>query len=345
MNILTILDAKNIHYKWVGSDEVAISCPNHLQHSGRVDNRESFNINVVKCVGFCFACGYSLSSAKLYSWLHGEDLDEVHLKAIGIRGILKRIEEMGRLKHDESTEEFFFPSGEPWSEDGFRGISLETYRKLGAIKVTRGRYQNRICFPIYVNDVLVGVDARALGDEQPKYLRNKNSTCKVNWLFPYDLVKDIKPKMLCIGEGIFHAINAVDKGFPALCYFGVNNFSMNKIMMMLATGAEEVCYFPDPDKAGYQAAQKICSALSTWFKVAYADISGYYLTGKDLGDLSKEEIEDAVANRGKPTLPLCLLENWELKIEFGAKCKRFKCPFNYRGECNNELYAPEQGVN
>jgi len=113
-------------------------------------------------------------------------------------------------------------------------------------------------------------------------------------------------------------------------------------MMLLDTGAEELCYFPDADKAGYQAAQKICAALMPWFKVTYADISGYYLTGKDLGDLSKEEIDAAVERRGKPGLPHCLLENWELKIEYAAKCRRFKCPFNYRGCCNNELYAPEQ---
>jgi len=148
MDILDILDSKSIPYIYKGGDEFCITCPNQHQHQEGSDNKPSFSINVKKQVGHCFACNFSLSQAGLYSWLHGEDLDEVHLKALGIKGVLKRIEQMGGTPLMETQEEFFFPSGEPWDEDGYRGVSLETYQKLGAIKVARGRYQNRICFPI-----------------------------------------------------------------------------------------------------------------------------------------------------------------------------------------------------
>lgn len=276
----------------------------------------------------------------MYSWLMGEDLDDLQLKALEIQGALKRLKKLDETSLINDAPEFFFPSGVQWTEDGYRGISLATYKELGAVKVSRGRYQNRICFPVYVNGELVGVDARTLGDEQPKYLRNKSSSCKHNWLFPFDKVKAQKPKLVLLGEGLFHGINAFDKGFAGLCFFGVNNWSYNKIMMLLSLGAEEVCYFPDPDTAGYQAAQRISASLVPWFKVTYADITGYYETGEDLGDLDRERIEAAVTRRGKPQLPLCLLENWELKIEYGAECRRWKCLFNERSTCRNPCYEP-----
>lgn len=243
-----------------------------------------------------------------------------------------------------TPQEFFSPIGKEWDQDGYRGISLTTYRELGALHITRGRYQNRIAFPVWVKGELVGIDARYLGDDKAdnvaKYLRNKDSSCKANWLYPYDLVKAQKLKLLLIGEGIFHAINARDKGYVALCYFGVNNFSLNKVMLMVATGAEEVCYVRDPDKAGQQAEQRICSVLKPWFKVTTADME-YVPATKDLGDLSRELIDYCVEMRKKPILPACLLKNWEFDVKkaFGEKCKAFTCLFNRRSRCNNEVFS------
>lgn len=344
MDILSLLDAKGIEYVPRGVNEYAITCPAQHMHAGGVDAHQSFNINIEKQLAGCFACGFKLNQAGLYRWLMGEDADEFLLKGLAIRGALKRLQALNASPLVDAPAEFFFPVGKPWAEDGYRGISLETYTLLEAIKVERGRYANRIAFPIWVKGELVGVDARYLGDakadECAKYLRNKDSSCKENWLYPYDLVKAQKPKMVLLGEGIFHAINAIDKGHPALCYFGVNNFSLNKIMLLLAAGVEEVCYVRDPDKAGEQAEQRICAALTLWFKVTSADME-YVESNTDLGDWDKELIDYCVEQRHKPVVPLCLLENWEAKIVYGEKCKRWRCPFNYRGECNNEAFKKE----
>jgi DNA primase len=267
------------------------------------------------------------------------------MKALEIKGVLNRIGSGKQSSLYEEESEFLFPVGSPWEEDGYRGISIETYQELGAIKVTRGRYQNRICFPIYVNGELVGVDARYLGndkeDKVAKYLRNKDSSCKTNWLFPFDKVKAQKPSLVILGEGLFHAINAFDKGFSGLCFFGVNNFSNNKVSMLLSLGAEEICYFPDTDKAGFQAMQRVCAALSQWFKVSIANIIPYVGTKIDLGDMSREEIDTAVRTRVKPVYTKCLVEDWQYKVVFGEKCKRWKCPFNSKGCCNNEAFKPD----
>lgn len=338
---MEILESKGIDYVSKGGDEISIACPMQHLHSDGIDGRPSFGINLEKRVGHCFSCGHSMSEAGLHRWLLGEDLDETQSLGLQLRGILSRLSKTEEVPVVEESEQVFFPSGEPWDEDGYRGISLETYRRVGAIRCSRGRYAGRICFPVYLNGELIGVDARALGDEQPKWLRNRNSMAKTKWAGNFDILKEMKPSLLLLGEGHFHAINGLDKGYAASCIFGVHNWSASKIMLLLSLGATEVCFFPDCDKAGFQAAQKICASLQPWFEVTCADASVYYGTGKDMGDLTQEEMDAAVAGRGKIPLPLCLLENWENKIEFGAECKKWKCPFNRRGNCGNELYEPE----
>lgn len=341
MEILEILESKGIEYEHKGGDEYAVTCPHEHLHSDGVDARKSFNLNVAKRVAHCFSCGHSMSEAGLHRWLLGEDLDETQALGLQLRGILSRLSKTEEVPVVEKEHEVFFPSGEPWNEDGYRGISLETYRRVGAIRCQRGRYAGRIVFPVYLNGELIGVDARALGDEQPKWLRNRGQLVKSRWLGGHDLIKAMKPDLILMGEGHFHCINGLDKGYAATCVFGIHNWSASKIMLLLSLGATEVCFFPDCDKAGFQAAQKICASLVPWFKVTCADASVYHGTGKDMGDLTQEEMDAAVAGRGKIQLPFCLLENWEFKIEFAAECKKWKCPFNRRGNCGNELYEPE----
>ena len=345
MGILALLDAKGIHYTHKGGDEYGIVCPTQHLHAGGRDNNPSFNVNIVKQLAHCLACGFKLNQAGLYKWLVGDELNEFTLKGVNIRAGLKRLEDQGSLPLvKEEQEDFMFPIGEPWSEDGYRGISLETYQKLGAVKVTRGRYANRICLPIRVNGNLIGVDGRYLGDTKadkvPKYLRNYNSSCKTDWLFPFDIVKAQKPKMILLGEGIFHAIRALDLDYAGLCFFGVNNFSHNKILMLLATGASEICFIKDNDKAGEQAAQRICAALLPWFKVTIGDTE-YVNDGQDLGDYSKELLDYCVEHRKKPVVPVCLKKDWlfDVKKVVGEKCKEFACVFNRYGKCNNTVFG------
>lgn len=341
MDVLALLAQRDIKYQHKGGGEYAIICPAQHLHAGGRDDNPSFLINIEKLLGHCFACGHRMNEAGLYRWLVGGELDDLHLRSLEINGALKRITDQEE-RPCEDSQELFFPTGEPWAIDGYRGISLAAYRELGAVKVTRGRYQNRICFPIYVNGILKGVDARTLGDDQPKYLRNKDSSCKTDWLFPFDKVKEQKPRLVILGEGLFHAINAFDKGIPGLCFFGANNWSDNKTIMLLSIGAREVCYFPDPDRAGYQAGEKICSALYPWFKVTVADVSPYIADNRDLGDLTRKEMIWSINRRGKPVLPKCLLNDWGYKIEYGRECKEWGCRHNKRSTCNHLLY--QKGV-
>jgi hypothetical protein len=339
MDVLALLDERKIEYIHAGDNEVAIVCPNQVNHQDGSDDKPSFRINIVKLVGHCFACNYKMGEITFRRWAGGEDLDELELQGHSIRAKLRRIKE--NYGSDESTEsvalEVFTPIGTPWNIDGYRGISIETYETLDALYVTQGRYQNRICFPIYINGMLKGVDARALGDEQPKYLRNSKCSCKTDWLYPYDLVKSQKPYTILLGEGIFHSINAIDKGFSGLCYFGANNWSETKLLMMMATGASEIIYFKDNDKAGRKAEQFICSTLDPFFDV-YTACTDQVPEGKDLGDLYSEQINYAIANKTKPKLPQCRVNHpflHNMKATAGLRCYERKCPFNKKCTCTN----------
>ena len=244
MDTLALLDAKGIEYERKSSDEWAIVCPNQSNHDGGSDDKPSFSINVEKSVGNCLACGYSLNEAGMSRWLLGEDLSEFDLKCLELQGALKNIQ---NSKIDISLplptpSSIIVPNGKPITEP-YRGIAVETYNKLQARIVERGWYSGRIAFPVVINGRVSGVDARALTDDlEPKYLRNKNSTCSYDWLYPYDLVKaEFKgSSYVIIAEGIFHAVNAYSKGFPALCYFGSNNFSQHKAIMLMSLGVSEI---------------------------------------------------------------------------------------------------------
>lgn len=333
MEILELLDAKGVHYVHKNKEEVAIVCPNEASHGGGRDSRPSFNINIERHVAGCFACGFSLRGDSLLHWLTGGNLDKLDMRTMSIRAKIKQLSHEEEAKLSEARK-VFIPPGTSWEED-FRGISKETYRRLEAVHCDNGFYENRLVFPVRLSGELIGVDARALlPDMQPKYLRNKGSSCATDWLYPYDIVRDMRPTYVIIAEGIFHAVNAVDKGFPALCFFGSNNFSRSKLRMLLALNVEYIIYFRDNDKPGMKAEQEICTMIQDWLPVYSADTSRIP-EGKDLGDLSAEDIRFAVENKTKPVLPLCLPDT---SPKVGDYCSKKKCTFCIAGRCANPAW-------
>lgn len=309
LDILSLLDSKGIEYEQQGeSDEFSITCLAQHLHQNGVDNHKSLNVNIAKGVARCNACGFAFNQAGLHKWLLGEDLDELMLKGMEIKGILNRLTENTEPLIEQDVE-FFYPVGDPIDFD-YRGISKEFYLELGGTVPKRGRYADRLCFPILLNGKLIGVDGRTLlPDVQPRYLRNKGAAAATTWLSFYDynkeLINKIGSKFIILAEGMFHSIRPLSFGIPATCYFGALNMTEHKVMLLLALGVEEVVIFPDLDEAGYTAQIEITKLLAPWFKVTWPDTSQIPIDEiatlskgktvyKDLGDLSKEEIEWAL---------------------------------------------------
>lgn len=292
MDILSLLEAKGMPYEHKGQDEVAISCPNAYAHSGGIDKTPSFFINLSKMVAHCWVCGYKMGEVGLTKWLLGEDLDEFQIKAIGIKSKLKQL----KGTEDELYEVdkvFFEPPGIPFDRD-YRGISAETYKKLGAIECTRGRYEGRICFPIVQEGKTLGYDCRTLVGDKVKYLRPKGCNAR-EWLYSLDLMREHKVKRVILTEGIFGMINYFDKvQIPeAAAFFGTKNWSTYKLQLLLGLDVESVVVFPDNDEPGWNAAIEIYKQIEPWLPVRIANVEKLE-EGKDLGDLTRDEILDVM---------------------------------------------------
>lgn len=292
MDILGLLDSQGISYEHKGQGEVAISCPNAFAHSGGIDKTPSFFINVEKMVAHCWVCGYKMGEVGLTKWLMGEDLDEFQIKAISIKSKLKQL----KSTEDELYEVdkvFFEPPGIPFTRD-YRGISAETYRKLGAIECTRGRYEGRICFPIVQESKTLGYDCRTMVGDKIKYLRPKGCNAS-EWLYSLDLMREYKVKRVILTEGIFGMINYFDKvQIPeAAAFFGTKNWSTYKLQLLIGLDIDSVIVFPDNDEPGWNAAIEIYKQIEPWLPVRIANVEKLE-EGKDLGDLTRDEILDVL---------------------------------------------------
>ena len=59
-------------------------------------------------------------------------------------------------------------------------------------------------------------------------------------------------------EGIYDVINLHDKGLTnAMCCFGVNNVTVEKLQLLKMKGVEQIDIFYDPDEAGQVATEKV----------------------------------------------------------------------------------------
>lgn len=297
MEVIALLEARGIDYVDAGVDEIAIICPNQHNHQGGVDATPSFRINIKKLMGHCFSCSLAMSEVGLTKWLMGDDLDDMQLQALKIHSTLRRMRDAdeGDFVLDTDDEFTLVPPSTPFREE-YRGISASTYELLDARKCSVGRYADRIFFKIWQHNRLLGIDARALkADMQPKYLRPKGVDAK-KWLFPFDYWLEKRVKHMALGEGLFHGINGVDKEAPLLTFFGSNNWSEHKLLLLLEMGLDDVTFFGDNDKAGIKARNTICAEIAPWIHTFFVP-EDLLPEGKDAGDLTKEEMKFCLENK------------------------------------------------
>jgi DNA primase len=68
--------------------------------------------------------------------------------------------------------------------------------------------------------------------------------------------------------------------------------------LLLELGLNEVIFFPDNDKAGLKARDEICPQITQWIPTYYVP-EATIPEGKDVGDMSREEIEYCLENKRK----------------------------------------------
>jgi DNA primase len=136
----------------------------------------------------------------------------------------------------------------------WRGISASTFNKFEAFQHSNSEYIGRVVFPIRgITNKIVAFCGRHQGQVDPKYLFHP-AGAKLP-LFP--IVKPIQGRIILV-EGIMDMINLHDKGLTnAVCAFGVNKVTIDKINILKIQGISGIDIFFDNDEAGQTGSAKL----------------------------------------------------------------------------------------
>lgn len=261
-----LLNEKGIYYQVSGKD-VKIKClnPNHE------DSNPSMRIDRILGVFHCFSCGYKGSVFKHYN---------VEVSEAGLRRekLKRKIEDIrggsvGLQMPENST---------PYKRD-WRGISACTYEKFEAFYSISANFSGRVNFPI----------RDASGRIVAFQGRDETGTLPTKYMFTptgaklplYPIAEPIQGRVILV-EGIFDMLNLHDKGLTnAICCFGVNNFSEEKLNLLKISGVNGLDLIFDADDAGRLAAEKVRKLVGDF------PVRELKLKSGDPGDLNLTQVQ------------------------------------------------------
>jgi hypothetical protein len=167
-----------------------------------------------------------------------------------------------------------------------RGISKEIVSMFG-LRFTDDFYGNgaRVVFPIIMNNMIVGLSGRIIGNEDNarKYFHAIGFK-KSRSLFGFDFAKN--SGVVYVVEGFMDVLGLADRGFKAVAIMG-DRISKYQAYLVSKLTSKVVC-FMDGDKAGRDGSVYNCSVLKEHLR----DVS--YIAGndKDPDEYSGKEIMD-----------------------------------------------------
>jgi len=267
MNVEDLLVNKEIYYVPKGKDYL-VKClnPDHA------DKNPSMRIDQITGIFQCFSCGFK---GNLFNHF-GEQSSTLQLR----RDMLKRkIQEKRASSVGLSMPVGYMPYLGNW-----RDIKPETYKKFNAFQHHDNNYVGRLVFPIRdISGKIVAFNGRHMSGGTPKYM-----ITPPNAKMPlYPKVEAIRDSVILV-EGIYDMINLHDKGLTnAVCCFGTNNISTDKLSMLRMQGVSRIDIFFDGDEAGQKAAEKVKDLCEK------ADLlsRNIHLEGTDPGALAAPQIE------------------------------------------------------
>ena len=266
MNVEELLQSKDIVYRPSGGDLV-IRClsPDHE------DKNPSLRIDKISGIFNCLSCGFK---GNIFTHF-GEKVGGIQLKK-------EMFKEKLRAKLSESIGLSYPKDMIPYEGD-WRGISAETYLQFKAFTCHQPEYVGRIMFPIYdITGRVCAFQGRHTAGGTPKYL---NSPAKAKLpLFP-----DVKPYRgsVILVEGLFDMLNLHDKGITnAVCCFGVNQVTEDKLAVLKLKGITKVYIFFDGDTAGQNGAEKLKELCERMDLV----VVNIYVQDKDPGQLNQTQV-------------------------------------------------------
>ena len=180
----------------------------------------------------------------------------------------------------------YLPIEEKEFRKDYRGISPETFEKVGAFStIPETYYARRIIIPIYdIDNTLRGFEAISTNANiQPKVLRPKNIL--TDDLFGFENL--ISSDTVFITEGIFSALSFIECGYDGIFNFGIGSIKP-KIKKLMLKGVRNVLLCGDKDTAGKKLNGEMMKALRHNFNVAFFNYPYNAPDKYDANDLLKE---------------------------------------------------------
>jgi len=242
MTVEELLVEEKIQFK-VSPADFIVRCLNP-EHD---DTNPSMRIDKITGVYNCFSCGFKGNIFKHFD--KPSNRMDIKRERVKQRIDLKRSETVGLQMPIEIM---------PYVGNE-RNIKPDTYRQFEAFLSINAPFKERIVFPIRdITGKIVAFNGRLKMNshikDQPKYIFHPP---KVQLpLYPYNATP-IKGRVILV-EGIYDVVNLHDKGLTnAMCCFGVNNVTVDKLQLLKMKGVDQIDIFYDPDEAGQVAAEKV----------------------------------------------------------------------------------------
>ena len=272
MNVIDVLQSRQITYKEAGKDYL-IKCLNP-EHD---DNNPSMRVDKVTGIYHCFSCGHK---GNIF-YKFGADPNVIDIE-------IARLQD--KIRDMLSSTNLSIPADAvPFCRE-YRGISPETYMQVHAFTSTQeDEFRGRLMFPLYDirGNIKLFVGRDLHSELKSKYLFYPKHASPP--LFPAH--PEIWKNSLIIVEGIFDALNLMDKGcYNVVCAFGTHTLLKNfqtKLAHFQILGVNKYYIMFDGDKAGWEANKKLEETLlKNGINAERIDLP----EGKDPGDLTDEEI-------------------------------------------------------
>lgn len=274
MNVIDVLKDRNIKYKEAGKDYLI-----HCLNPEHEDTNPSMRIDKVTGIFNCFSCGHK-----------GNIFNEFGAEPNALD--IKKAQLQDKIRTILTNKNLVMPSDFVLFDRDYRNISANTFKSVGAFTSNeQEEFQGRLMFPL--TDIRGNIKAfmgRALHSEiEAKYLFYPRHV--VPPLFPAH--PEIWKNTLIIVEGIFDALNLIDKGCcNVLCAFGTTSLLKNykdRLSHYRILGVNKFYIMFDGDKAGRTSAKKLEDVLNAnGFNAEIIDMPD----NRDPGDLTEEEITE-----------------------------------------------------
>jgi DNA primase len=273
-NVQELLDKKKIYYTEKGEDYLV-----HCIAPDHDDSHASLRIDKMTGMFHCFSCGYKSTIFQHFGEYQSKTYD---LLAEVSREIDNIMVETTGLEIPLSAVQF---------DEDFRGIKAEVMKEFRSFTHTDPEFINRVVFPVpdITGKILGFIGRYTHSNASPKY-RVVPAGAKLP-IYPIP-----KSDHVVFVEGLFDAINLIDKGITNACsLFGTHNLSLRnaaeKLAPLQASGVVRVFMLLDSDSAGKAATEKIRTIIETTTDLVVYDISDFLEDGQDAGDLSQDEVD------------------------------------------------------